>query len=87
MSDGGELTARQKTMLWIVAQNGPATVRELARHANASEAAERARLERLEWRGLVARRYGGTRSAAFEYVITPAGARLVEDMDKEDEDG
>lgn len=78
----GRLTAWQATLLFVVDQNGPASVADVATHALADEPAVRSRLATLERRGLVARTYTGhNRGSSFAYLCTDAGRTALEGAD------
>jgi DNA-binding MarR family transcriptional regulator len=76
------LTVKQATALWVVEQNGPASVSDVADHMLVSDGVARGVLNRLEWRGLVGRTYTGHgRHSVFAFVITAKGSVLLADLD------
>ena len=81
----GQLTVRQETALWVVSENEPASVADVADHMLVSRSAARSALTRLERRGLVGRRYTGHhRGCSFAFHVTREGARLLTDTEGDD---
>lgn len=72
------LTVKQATALWVVEQNEPASVADVAGHMMVSESAARSALNRLEQRGLVGRTYTGHhRGSLFAFEVTRKGAACL----------
>lgn len=72
----------QVTLLFVVAQNGPASVADVAGHLLMDDKSARDRLATLERRGLVSRQYTGHhRGSTFAYVITATGQQAIADRD------
>lgn len=72
------LTVKQATALWVVEQNEPVSVADVAGHMMVSESAARSALNRLEQRGLVGRTYTGHhRGSLFAFEVTRKGAACL----------
>ncbi len=81
---GHPLTARQADVLFVVSQHGPISVRGVAGHLLATNPAIRSRLDGLERRRLVARRYTGLRPGdRLGWVVTATGMAAVDAIDGE----
>lgn len=83
------LTTKQATVLWVVEQNEPVSVSDVASHTLMGESAARSALNRLEHRGLVCRTYTGHhRGSHFAFTVTRKGtdslARADTIVDTED---
>lgn len=80
------LTERQITMLFVVGQNEPVSVRDVAYHLLMDEPAARSRLVTLERRGMLDRQYTGHyRESLFAYTLTAAGWAAVSAADIDEE--
>jgi DNA-binding MarR family transcriptional regulator len=76
------LTVKQATVLWVVEQDGPVSVADVAHHILVSDGVARGVLNRLERRGLVGRTYTGHgRYSVFAFEITAKGSTLLADLD------
>lgn len=78
------LTEFQINVLFVVSQNGPVSVADVAGHLLVDGGAARSRLSTLERHGLVARRYTGHhRGSNFAYDVTRQGEAALEGFDGE----
>jgi len=83
---GRSLTSKQSMVLWVVAQNEPASVGDVAYHLLFDDSNARSALAGLERRGLVDRQYTGHhRRSQFAYVVTGAGSAVLNTMDDPEE--
>lgn len=76
------ITERQLALLFVIDQNSPASVGDVAYHLHMDDAAARSRLATLERRGWLDRQYTGHgRDSLFAYVLTDDGASELEAAD------
>lgn len=81
-------TPFQTDVLFVVSQNSPASVADVARHLHVDDGAARSRLTTLERRGLIARHYTGHhRGSQFAYLTTDAGDAALADLDEQSAPG
>lgn len=82
------LSSLQVDVLFVVQQNSPVSVADVAYHLNIDTGPCRSRLSTLERRGLVARQYTGHhRSGLFAYTVTDAGTAALAELDSPDAGG
>lgn len=81
------LTSKQEAVLWVLGQNEPASVADIAYHLMFDDSNARSALAGLERRGLIDRQYTGHyRRSQFAYVVTRRGAEVLNDMDEPEDD-
>jgi DNA-binding MarR family transcriptional regulator len=81
------LTQKQVNVLFVISQNEPCPVSEVARHLHMDESNARSTCTSLERRGYVDRQYTGQRNVrGYSLVTTAAGEEALAKADPDTED-